>query len=104
MDWMLIIGSIGWSCCRLVLRQALPLAFHEIIYYSFSVREYNLQENTPFRRIGARLGYTETQYLGFFSMEYGLEVGVQPSVGLDYYGKLFLSFGLARLSHRMKDF
>ena len=61
--------------------------------------EYELQENTPFNRIGAHAGYSHTRFNDNTSLTYGVEAGLRPGVGNDFYAKIMVAFGLKKISH-----
>lgn len=59
---------------------------------------YNLQNNTPFRRIGAKFGFSSTNLGENFTQTLGVETGVLPGVGFDFFTKIYVSIGFARKS------
>jgi hypothetical protein len=59
---------------------------------------YNLQTNTPFRRVGAKFGCSSTSLGRFYSQTLGIETGVLPGVGFDFFTKIYVAIGLVRKS------
>lgn len=65
--------------------------------------EYNLQDNTPFSKFGGRLGFSSTTLRNLYSQTLGLELGVHPGVGFDFYSKIYIAIGLVKATHSTRE-